>query len=531
VNTPTSKLPCAYDVIVVGAGPSGLTVANLLAQRGHNVAIFERYAAPYNLPRAGHLDHDVLRIIQEIGCLAPVLDDFFPIERVPFIGANGQMLVELSHAHDSSSSFHSGFMYQPVLEDALYENLRCHKEHAQIYQGWTVQSATQTGSAVRIHAQPSDASGEARVFESRYLIAADGSGSSIRESLGIGREDFGFNVRWLDVDVAYRPGRHVGPPAVVGDPKRPRASAPLGRHHHRFEWQLFDEESTESFLDPGTAWTLLAALGVTADDVEIVRQAVYAFEYRVAERWRDRRMLLLGDAAHTMPPCLGQGLCSGIRDSANLAWKLDLVLRGLAHDAILDTYEVERRPHVKAWCDLSLEAGELFCMTDAKKAAARDAAFENGQRPAFRPSPKLESGILSKSSMQFDAMVGDLFPQRQIRRGHDSDLFDDVVGPGFALVTKFDPRPLLTAPDLQYMQQVGMQTVWFAPDTQSDAFVDETGAYQALFARHGADAFLIRPDRYIFGAVRHGDELPRLLSKLKEQMFYLQAQCPLPLVS
>ena len=514
-----------FDVIVVGAGPTGLAAANIIAQAGHTVAIFERYPAPYNLPRAGHMDNEVLRILQGIDCLAPVMEDAFPIQRVPLLDSNREFLLELVPDYKSASSFRSVMMYQPVLENALYGQLKQHSGVATVYQGWTVDGCVkQDDTTVHVRARPTDpgeniTSGSEHGwvnFDCCYLIAADGAASTIRQRAEIEREDFGVNERWLAIDMGYRRPCEFGPPAMVGDPKRPHFFSPLGRRHHRFDCLLLPSESTAEFSTPEKAWALLAERGVTSEDVEIVRQTVYTFEYRLARRWRERRLFLMGDAAHTISPLLGQGMSSGIRDAANLGWKLSLVLRGLADAAILESYETERRPHVVAWADLSVKAGEFICLTDPEKAATRDAHIRNGEVPAWRPPPMLTTGIFNLSYGDPPGLAGQMFPQRMVRRNGQVGLFDDLAGREFLLVTRSDPRPFLSNTDDVFMEHIGMQRRHFSQSTDDAcALVDEAGEYEPFFEKNGLEAIIVRPDRYVFGGVRHLQDLEGLIGKLK----------------
>jgi 3-(3-hydroxy-phenyl)propionate hydroxylase len=517
-----------YDVIVVGAGPTGLAAANILAQAGHRVAIFERFPTPYNLPRAGHMDNEVLRILQGIDCLAAVMEDSFPIRRVPLLDADGEFLLELVPDYQSASSFRSVMMYQPVLEDALYGQLSRHNGYATVYQGWTVDGVVnQDDTTVHIRARPTDRTSDGSntsesgwaEFDCSYLIAADGAASSIRQRAGIERQDFGVNERWLAIDMAYRRPCDFGPPAMVGDPRRPHFFSPLGKRHHRFDCLLAPDESTAEFSTPEKAWALLAERDVDSDDVEIVRQTVYTFEYRLAQRWREGRLFLMGDAAHTISPLLGQGMSSGIRDAANLGWKLDLVLRGVADASILESYETERRPHVIAWADLSVKAGEFICLTDPEKAAARNARIRSGEAPAWRPPPMLTAGLFDISPTHPPGLAGELFPQRTVRRNGRVGLFDDIAGREFLLLTRGDARPFLSRIDDTFMERIGMRWARISRDADdASALVDEAGEYESFFEKDGLEAIIVRPDRYVFGGVRNLDGLGHLVGKLKNML-------------
>jgi 3-(3-hydroxy-phenyl)propionate hydroxylase len=306
---------------------------------------------------------------------------------------------------------------------------------------------------------------------------------------------------------------------MVGDPKRPHFFSPLGKRHHRFDCLLLPGESTSEFSTPEKAWALLAERRVTSDDVEIVRQTVYTFEYRLAQRWREGRLFLMGDAAHTISPLLGQGMSSGIRDAANLGWKLNLVLRGLADASILESYETERRPHVVAWADLSVKAGEFICLTDPEKAATRDAHIRHGAAPAWRPPPMLTTGIFNISPGDPPSIAGQLFPQRMVRRNGQVGLFDDIAGREFLLVTRSDPCPFLSRTDEVFMEHIGMQRRHFSQNADDAcAIVDEVGEYEPFFEKNGLEAIVVRPDRYVFGGVRDLQQLGGLIAKLKHML-------------
>jgi len=299
------------------------------------------------------------------------------------------------------------------------------------------------------------------------------------------------------------------------DPRRPAFETPLGRDHHRWEWSLLPGESNDEFLLEETAWKLLGERGIGRDDVRIVRQQIYKFESRTAERWRDGRVLLIGDAAHTMPPFMGQGLCAGLRDVANLGWKLDLVLRGVARESLIDTYETERRPHAQTWADISLEVGQISCTTDPVRAAERDAAFARGDAAAPLAFPKLEHGLFADGQPGSIEQVGNLLPQTLIARDGHYGLFDDIVAQRFVVLIG-GPFPVaVDSHSHRLVDALGGELIGLSDPTSSNWISDVDGTYYRYLADLGAGGVIIRPDRYVYAAATTTGELTAHLSHLE----------------
>src|SRR4051812_9562362 len=499
-----------YDVVQVGMGPVGLTMAALVGQAGHTIAVLERHEGMYGLPRAGHIDHEIVRILQSLDCEGPVLADSYPTLDYRWVNGAGETLLEFDWGAKAVSGYNSDYMqYQPVLEDALASRVRSAAE-VTVLSGWEAVAFEEHDDHVEVVVrktvyEPGNprpiVTDEERVLRGRYLIGADGASSTVRRWLGIERSDLGFNERWLDVDARMK--RELTFEFDCGqicDPARPITVLPLGKRHRRWEWALLPGETIEEMERPETAWRLLADLGLGPDDVEIVRQLVYTFEARTAEQWRRGRTFLIGDAAHTMPPFMGQGMCSGMRDAKNLVWKLDLVLRGLASDALLDTFEEELRPYVTDWTVISLEAGRVPCITDPVAAAERDARFRAGLRPPLPEFPQVRHGVVADTPC-----AGELSLQGRV----GGELFDrahDAAGRWQVLSTAGDPRSVLSARQVAFLESLGV------------VFAHVGGDYADHFAARGIEVSIARPDFYVFGTAASLGELPALVDQLAARL-------------
>lgn len=514
-----------YDVAIIGGGPTGLSAAALLASRGRTVVLFERHPNRYSLPRAGHIDHEIMRIIQAVGAHKAMLADDVEFESYNWYNVDRELLLAFPSGQSISGFRGDYMMFQPVLDGALYDSLD-RFPNATVQLGALVNNLTQDEGGVTLEwesaADDEDGrtlgSGDSNVARARYVIAADGAGSVVRDQfLGIEREDFGFNERWLDVDCKLLRPLPIGTDGQFCDPRRPTYVGPLGKRHHRFEFALLEGESDNEILEAKTIWMLLGNCGVGPEDVEPFRQIVYTFEARVAKKWRSGRVLLAGDAAHTMPPHMGQGLCSGIRDSANLAWKLDLVLNGIARDDLLDSYETERRAHAAAWIEISMAVGKVSCMTDPDEAAARDKAFLSGNIPPLPPFPQLSAGIVELDDEA--GRTGQMFVQSHISLNGQTGLLHDLLGHGFLLVGRDgDPRRSLEPKQLAVLDRIGARPAWIAGAGDSGGFEDITGTVGQFFDEHDVAVFVVRPDYYVYSACTDEGEVGATVDRLARHL-------------
>jgi 3-(3-hydroxy-phenyl)propionate hydroxylase len=519
----------AYDVAVVGYGPTGLVAASRLGQLGHRVAVIERWPSLYGLPRITHIDDETARIVQACGDVDEALRDITPTVFAWFNG-KGDNLLTIPNVVDGPMGYPAHMsVHQPDIEDAIDERVRS-LPNVDILTGWCVTGLHQDREHAMLElarwlpdSKSADHDDRAELV-ARYVIAADGSRSAVREALGVEREDLGFNVRWLNVDTERRRdlGPHFAQAKQFCDPARGYMFMPIGRFRQRFEFAVLDDEPRELVESEPFAWELLERHhGLGPDDVTIARQIEYQFESRIAQTWQRGRVFLAGDAAHTMPPYIGQGACSGMRDAFNLAWRLDLVLSGRAAPELLKTYEPERRPQVTAMTQISIALGGIANLRDPAAAAQRDAAFLSGNAPPPPGFPGVVAGVIRRSDDGAPtAGAGVLTPQGRIALDGRSGRFDDVVGSGFWLLTRTDVREVLGSERRLFLEQIGCRLVAL------ENFDDLEGRYGTYLDDLGVDAVLARPDTYVFGIAEHEADVAALVDDLRASAPWLEAPSP-----
>lgn len=439
-------------VVVVGGGPTGIAAATLLARRGVRCLVLERRAGVHPLPRAVHLDDEVRRVLDGLGAGPGFARVSRPSRGLRLLDRDLRVLAEFRrgtapgrHGHPEANMFD-----QPELERVLRANLARHPG-VEVRGGVEVTALSQDGDAVEV-AFTDRATGEPEVVRARYALGCDGAHGLVRDSIGAGVRDLGFTQRWLVVDVATRAelGHWEGVHQVC-DGRRAATYMRVGRDRHRWEFRLLPGEGAEDYRDLAALRPLVAPWtgSVPAEELEVLRVAEYVFRARVADRWRDRRVFLLGDAAHLMPPFTGQGLGAGLRDAANLCWKLAGVLGGTLPEGALDTYQVEREPHVRAMIRLARLVG--LAMTGGGRAGdlVRGAVVPRlGLLPGLRnraldsETPPLRRSALVVRSRLRGGLAGRLCPNAVLGDGRR---FDDVVSGRFALVSSVDMTPALRA--------------------------------------------------------------------------------------
>lgn len=484
-----------FDVGIIGFGPVGATLAVLLARRGVSVGVFDREAAPAAQPRAGHFDGEVMRILQAAG----IADELAPTLRVgvgmKFVSADGRLLLDWPRPQEiGPQGWHASYRFhQPGLERLLRAELARLAPHAAAKlrcDAYAVEQDAQ-GVAIRFEDLSRGALEEARC---QYVVGCDGGRSTVRRFMGSPIRDLGSHERWLVVDVVLN-GPVAGLEAAtiqICDPARPITIAQGAGERRRWEFKLVPGDDPATIAQPDQVWALLAPW-ISKDQGTIERAVVYTFHATIVEGWRRGRMLLAGDAAHQTPPFMGQGLCAGMRDASNLAWKLAAVLRGEADDGLLDSYEGERGPHVQAFIREAMRLGGIVQATDPEEVAQRDRQMAENPEYLRTITPRLGPGLHGEAP----APAGTLAPQLRL---HSGARLDDVAGDRFVLMVDQGLLDEVSSGHPALLDAANLAVV-------SEEASDWLGTV-------GARAALVRPDRYVLGVASSAAELVQLLEAM-----------------
>jgi len=465
------------DVAIVGFGPVGATLANLLGVAGLSVAIIERHTGPYSLPRATHIDGEAMRVLQAVGLAEEVAVTLGVHPRMQFINAQGRLLLDWARPTQPGPTGwrDNNRFHQPELEQILRRGLSRFPKHA-VLSGCELNdiSEDENGIVARYTRVADGTSGE---VHARYIVGCDGANSRVRELMGSSLDVLAEPAQWLVVDVhCTEPVSTLAPGTVqICDPARPITSIECVGGRHRWEIKLMPGDDAASFAEPDNVWQHLKPW-ITSQQARIERAVVYTFRAAIADSWLSGRMLLAGDAAHQTPPFLGQGLCAGIRDAANLAWKLHWIVKGLAPQSLLDSYQQEQSAHVRAFIQEAVRIGDILQVTDPDSAARRDQ--ELVERPQMLTSirPSLGAGL----HVNWPTPAGTLSQQPVLSDGRR---MDDVAGLRFVVLGS---REILDG------VSQATRAVW----RRSDALIlpDEGTPY---LAQLGYQCVIVRPDRYI----------------------------------
>ncbi len=519
------------DVAVVGYGPVGIVCSALLAKYGLKVAVFERWPDRYKLPRAVHFDGETMRTaFQWLGIAEKIEVISRAVVSFETVTPEGEILETVVAPYFDGSGWRSDYLfYQPEFEDVLAA--RGLELGVEVFMGATVTEFKQEADTVELLVHASDdPHSEPCVVEASFVIGADGAKSLVRGSIGAVKEDLGFpKIDNLVVDFIHNnPDRDIPQMAEnrsIVDPARPALSGRwAGGKMSRLEFRVFEHEDRDFIESDEKVWSLLIPFGLTPDTGYIHRKVIYTFESSVTSTWRDRRAFILGDAAHTTPPYLGQGLCSGIRDAVNLVWKMKAVLDGTAELTFLETYQSERKPAVVGLIGLSSAIGQRVQITDRQEALRRDealrAANTGTKTRRSPPFPRLGEGLVRGiDKADANGLDGQPSIQGRVIFSGKINRLDEFLRPGWTILARHPvPQEIFNVRQKAVLSSLSIQVAHVSRGT-GDHFIDLDADYDLWFRASGRKFFIVRPDAYIFGSAATIEDLPALVDTLADSLF------------
>ncbi|WP_297841385.1 bifunctional 3-(3-hydroxy-phenyl)propionate/3-hydroxycinnamic acid hydroxylase [Pseudomonas sp.] len=514
----TSQTDHSAQVVVIGSGPVGLAIANYLGQVGVDVLVIEKLDQLIDYPRAIGIDDESLRTVQALGLVDKVLPHTTPWHAMRFLTPKGRCFADIQPMTDEFGWSRRNAFIQPQVDAVLFDGLKRFDNVRTLFSR-DVNDFSQDATGVTL--QMEAPGGVKETVRADYLIACDGGNSYIRRALGVSFEGKTAPNQWIVVDIANDP---LGTPNVYlcCDPVRPYVSAALPHGVRRFEFMVMPGETEAELSKPENMRRLLAKVLPDPDRVELIRSRVYTHNARLAGKFRVERVVLAGDAAHIMPVWQGQGYNSGMRDACNLAWKMALVVKGLASPALLDTYEQERRDHVKAMIDLSVLAGHVLAPPKRWQGTLRDSIswLLNYLPPVkryflemrFKPMLQYSVGVLVAAGPDVkNSPVGRMFIQPKVLTDAGEEvLLDDVIGSNFAIIAwGSDPTWGLSPAQVMFWRNLGTRFIQVLPSVQLQAkrevsegvirIGDSSGRLKEWFGRYPASIAVVRPDRFLAG--------------------------------
>jgi 3-(3-hydroxy-phenyl)propionate hydroxylase len=512
-----------YSVAIVGAGPTGLILANFLGLYGIQTVLIERLPGTVDEPRAVSIDDESLRTIQAIGLMDQVLPDVVQGYGVHYYAWTGALFARIEPTSTEYGFPKRNAFRQQLLARQLRDGLQ-RFPHVRTLFAHELARFTQDAQAVRLELNHA---GQSKTISCDWLVACDGGRSPVREQLGIPLVGSTYAEKWLIVDLLDRNTsfRHT---RTWCDPARPAIRLPGPHGVVRYEFMLHEGEDPEQVLDEAQLRGWIAQREPSDARLTITRKVVYTFHARVAERWREGRVFLAGDAAHLTPPFAGQGMNSGVRDAANLAWKLAAVLQDRLGAALLDSYQTERKPHARALIRMAERIGSFMQPKSKFMAMLSQGALKliSLYRPArdyvlqlkFKPKPRFFEGFFVPAPASAALPAGQLLPQPWVELpGGARVRLDEVLGSGFAALS------WAGAPD-QLGHTAGLEVRRISVLRQSEDFLhamlqpdaivirDCEGVLGALLDTAAADALLLRPDRYVLAYLPRGSSAAAIIS-------------------
>lgn len=504
-----------YDVAIIGYGPVGASAANLLGSRGLRVLVVERDQDIYARARAISTDEEIIRIWQRVGLAERLKSDMLSERPVDFVGVNGTSFIHAVPKPNGHGHPPQLFIYQPAVEQVLREGVE-RFPNVTVRLGQECVRQTQDADGVQLTLLDVENDTVARI-RATYVIAADGGSSPSRGQLGISFEGRTYEDRWIVIDTkVHEEWPEVNHLRFHCNPDRPAVDCPTPLGHHRWEFPVLDGDDEAYLTSPEGVRELLAGQGIGVDQVEVLRAVIYSHHVRFAAKWRVGRIFLAGDAAHVMPPWIGQGMASGVRDVANLSWKLAAVIGGELPESILDTYETERQPNVRRITKSAVFVGKIITERRRWVATARDPLMravmasplkDTMTKASWVPYPRYAAGMFATVPARRASKdaTGWQIPQPWVLNEKGSrERLDDVLGTGWSVLSLVGGGSATWA-----LAGAKVLTVLPPGSTATTAsVVDIDNVLTTWLTQHGATGVVLRPDGFVYGASNGTRTLP-----------------------
>ena len=465
-----------YDVVIVGFGPTGGTLANLLALQGFSILIIEKEKSFYPLPRAVHFDDEIMRVFQTIGITDKFLKHTIINKGTKFVNSKNQVVLDWPRPRSITENgwYPSYRFHQPDLERKLRRRLKDFKK-VSVMQSTKVNSLKEEKSSVKIFIENIN-NNKISEITAKYIIGCDGARSTIRKQIKAKFQNLGFTQKWAVVDLILKKNKKELPDRTIqySNSKRPATYCRNVGKRRRWEFAINNAESEKKVLSNSYIWNFLKPW-LKPSEASLERKTIYTFQSAISKKWKKGRVFLAGDAAHLMPPFMGQGMCAGVRDASNLAWKIAYCLKNNHSEKLLNTYQSERYSNVIEYIKTTVKMGEFVNAVGTSNITGEVSSTPNGQKSMKSIKPKLGKG-LGKIN---DKNRGKIFPQFKLKNGKSLD-------------NKFFDKPLLIISS-KYKKKLPKKINYINSNTAK--------GLNEYMLNLKIDAFVVRPDRFILNSI------------------------------